>query len=183
MRSGKYIIFFLMLASCLSAEERVMISLSNNYMLFNDKDYQNTYGYGSYFPELRFSYFLDDNLLIWSGLGLVSNDGNTPVLQLKSSSHQYFISLGGGYVINLYEHVDFISRLGLIWVYYDENVLTLSESGDSLGIRLDVSLQLAITDMLFIEISCGYLTASDKINNKEIDIGGFKTGIDFGIKL
>jgi len=165
------------------AGERFMISVSGNYLLPSDTNFKDIYEKGLFYPELKAGFKVFKGLYLWAGYGFFSATGTTPVLKLEAKSSQKFLSGGAGYMIDIFKKFDFKVEVGLFHVSYTEESMGDKLSDFAIGYRIDGGMIFNLARIFFVEISLGYLTASDTIENFSIKLGGFRTGIGLGIKF
>jgi opacity protein-like surface antigen len=76
---------------------------------------------------------------------------------------------------------------GVFNVKYKEEAMGEEFSDSAAGFRVDGGLVFNVTKKFFVEVSLGYLTASDTViddgEEYSIKLGGFRTGAGIGIRL
>lgn len=163
------------------AGDRLTVVVSGNYLAPWDKDFKDFYGKGHLYPEVKAGFKIFRRLYLWAGYGLFSVKGETAVLNLEAKSTQNFLSGGVGYLFNLGPKIDYKGEAGVVRVGYKEEAMGEEASDSALGFRLDNALVYHLSRTFSVEISVGFLTASDTLNDLPVKLGGFKTGIGLGV--
>ena len=188
MKKGVIVSFLvLLLMAPVYGAGKYTVSLTANFLSPADGDYKDVYGSGVFFPELKLGYKISGNFSLWGGLGLLSAEGSTPVLDEDSKSNQNFISFGAGYNKNLKEKLDFKFELGLAYVNYREEALGEKISDSAFGFKLDAGLLYTISNSFFAVVELSYLCARDTLTFEgeevKIKLGGLKGGIGVGVRF
>ncbi len=165
------------------AGEKFMFSISGNYLLPSDKNFKNIYGKGLFYPELKAGVKVFKGLYLWVGYGVFSVSGTTPVLGREAKSDQKFLSGGAGYILHITKKFDYKIELGLFQASYKEKSMGEELSDSAIGFRIDGGVIFNLGRIFYVEISLGYLEASDTIENFAVKLGGFRTGIGLGLKF
>jgi hypothetical protein len=165
------------------ARERLMISISGNYLLPSDKNFKNIYGKGLFYPELKAGVKVFKGSYLWVGYGAFSVRGTTPILGREAKSDQTFLSGGAGYILHITKKFDCKIELGLFHVSYKEKSMGEELSDYAIGFRIDSGVIFNLGRIFYVEISLGYLNASDTIDDSPVKLGGFRTGMGLGVKF
>lgn len=163
------------------------VSFTGNYLSPADTNFKDTYGTGVFFPELKLSYKVFNNISVWAGFGLLSVTGETPGLLEDAKSSQNIISFGVGYSDNFTPKMGYKVEVGAAYFSYKEEALEEEISDSATGFRADFGIFYNITDTFFAEVIAGYMSASDTLTlfgeDVDIKLGGFKGGIGVGIRF
>jgi len=165
------------------AGERFIFSVSGNYLLPSDKTFKDIYGKGLFYPELKAGFKVFKRLYLWVGYGFFSVNGTTLVLGREAKSDQKFLSGGAGYILHITKKFDYKIELGLFQASYKEESMGEELSDSAIGLRIDGGVIFNLGRIFYVEISLGYLEASDTIKNFKVKLGGFRTGIGLGLKF
>ncbi|MCP5108112.1 MAG: hypothetical protein GY950_32290 [bacterium] len=163
--------------------ERALITISGNYLAPADTGFKDIYSSGIFYPELKVGYKIARKVYVWVGYGFFSATGETPVLLREAKAKQYFLSGGLGYMFNISRKLDYMGELGVLSVRYEEESLGEKLTDSAIGIRIKNGLIYRLNRTFFLEISLGYLTASDTIENFSIKLGGLRTGLGLGVSF
>jgi hypothetical protein len=171
------------LSGLLLGEGKIIIAASGNLLMPADGGYKDVYGSSVFFPELKLGYRFLNKGYIWASAGFFSKEGETLKLSLPTESSQTLISFGGGYTFDISEKVGFNAELGLVSFSYKEEALDIEASDSAIGIVLNGILVYNLSDKIFLQAIFGYAHASDTIDEVNIKLGGFKSGIGVGVIL
>lgn len=174
-------IFLMILAvsSVAFAQGKVKVSITGSMLVPSDSNYKNTYGDMVFFPEIKAGYKIFPETYIWAGYGYLYKEGKTPVLEADAKSTQHFLSIGVGYSNYIGEKIGYKMEVGLMRASYKEEALGEEISDNTIGFRIDGGFSYSITGNLLAEISAGYLTASDTVEDVSIQLGGVKLSLGF----
>jgi len=167
---------FVLCASVFSGE-KFMVSATGNYLYPSDSGYKDVYGSSLYYPEFKAGYKLYNGFYIWAGYGFFSEKGTTTELGQKAKSTQNFLSFGIGYNGKFSGKLEYKAELGGFNADYKEEAMGEEVTGNSVGFGVETGILYRVWSSFFIKISAGYLSASDKVEEVEIKLGGFKAGI------
>lgn len=159
------------------SEEKFMISVSGNYLNPSDSGFKDVYGNSVYYPELKAGYKLYKGVYIWGGYGFFSKKGTTTELEQEAKSTQHFFSFGIGHDGKIVEKLGYKAELGLFSANYKEEAMGEEVTGSSIGYGIETGILYRFWSSFLIKISAGYLSASDRVEEVEIKLGGFKAGI------
>jgi hypothetical protein len=178
----------LFIISTINAKDNILVSLNGNMLFPADSNYKSIYTDSIFYPELKLAVKLLNNFYLWAGYGLISESGQTPTLQLETSSKQRFFSFGAGYDGHFSSSFGFRAELGGFSCSYEESALELEESGSAFGVRLDGAVLYFLNRSLTLELWVGYLMGNDKISlgpGEEISLklGGLKMGAGIGVRI
>ncbi len=160
--------------------KRLMIGITGNYLVPADANFKKIYSNGVFYPELQARYKILRGFYLWAGYGFVSVTGETPVLKMEAKSTQHFLSAGIGYKFHLSSRFDYVSEMGVFNASYKEETLGEKLSDSAIGFRIKNGLLYRLNRTFYVEVSLGYLTASDVVDDISIKLGGFRTGIGLG---
>jgi hypothetical protein len=157
--------------------EKFMVSATGNYLNPSDSGFKDVYGNSVYYPEIKAGYILFGGFYVWGGYGFFSKEGTTTELEQRAKSSQHFLSFGFGYCGKFSEKFGYKAELGLFNADYKEEAMGEQVTGNSIGFGIEAGILYRVLSSLFFKISAGYLSASDKVEDVEIKLGGFKAGI------
>jgi hypothetical protein len=157
--------------------EKFMISVSGNYLNPSDSGFKDVYGNSVYYPELKVGFKFYGDFYLWVGYGFFSKKGTTTELEQEAKSTQHFFSFGIGHDGKISEKLGYKVELGGFNADYKEEAMGEDVTGSSIGYAVETGILYRVWSSLFIKISAGYLSASDKVEEVEIKLGGFKAGI------
>jgi hypothetical protein len=166
-----------------NSEGRLMVTASGNILSFADDSFKEIYSSSIFYPELKVAYKINRGIFLWAGYGFFSKKSQTPVLQLETKSSQQFLSGGIGYMSRISPGIEYIGDVGIFNGSYKEESMGIKLTGSALGFRIDSGLLFRVTRMFFAEMSIGYLSASDTIDDEKIKIGGFRAGVGLGARF
>jgi hypothetical protein len=165
-------------------DSKFFVSVTGHYRIPSEEKFDEVYGSGIFDPEIKAGYKFLRSFHVWTGYGLSSKNGASPVLKEPAKWKQQFISIGLGYNKNLSLHFAYQVELGIFYVSYREKALGEEVSGSALGLlRIGGAGIYKISNRLFTEISLAYLLASDTLNDINIKLGGLKAGIGLGLRF
>lgn len=162
---------------------RLMVTVSGNSLSFADDGFKEIYSSSVIYPELKVAYTFYRGVFLWAGYGFYSKKSLTPVLQLETKSSQQFLSGGIGYISRISRGVEYTGDIGIFSGSYKEEALGIKLTGSALGFRIDSGLLFRVTRMFFVEMSVGYMTASDTVDDLKIKLGGFRAGVGLGARF
>jgi hypothetical protein len=165
----------------LSAGSRFHISLSGNYWMPSDDDYQTIYGKWMIYPELKLGINIYRGFYAWLGYGYLTTDGTIPIVDEPASSNQHHVSAGLGYEIRITGFMKFRIEAGSYNVYYIEKTQFIEEKGLAFGYRGDAGMFFFINKNFFMGVSAGYLHAVKTVNSNSVTFGSLMTGLTLGI--
>jgi hypothetical protein len=172
-------IMILAVSGVVSAEGKIKVSISGSMLVPSDSNYKNTYGNAVFFPEIKAGYKIFPETYFWVGYGYLYKEGQTPVLEADAKSTQHFLSLGVGYSNYIGEKIGYKMEVALMRASYTEEALGEEISDNTIGFRIDGGFSYSLTGNILAEISAGYLTASDTIQDVSIQLGGMKLSLGF----
>ena len=165
------------------SKEKFMVSVIGNYFNPSDSGYKDVYGSSVLFPGLKAGYKLYKGFYIWGGYEFFSKKGTTTELKQEAKSTQHFISFGIGYDGKISEKLRYKAELGMLNASYKEEAMDEEVTGNSIGFGVETGILYRIWSGFFIKISAGYFNASDKVEDVEIKLGGFKAGIGVEVRF
>ena len=155
-------------------------SVTANYLAPKDEGFKEIYGNSVIYPELKLGYKMSESWILWVRYGFLSATGTTPVLNREAKSTQHFLSGGPGYMGKISPKLLYTLEAGVFYVKYKEEALEEELSDSAIGFRFDGGLMYRLSQTLFVEMTIGYLKASDTIEGFPVELGGFKAGIGLG---
>jgi len=170
-------ITILVLCFYVFSNEKFMVSVVGNYLNPSDSGYEDVYGSSVLFPELKAGYELYKGFYIWGGYGFFSKKGTTTELKQEAKSSQQFLSFGVGYDVKISKKFGYRAELGLLNASYKEEVFDEEVTGNSIGFGVETGILYRVWSGFLVKISAGYISASDKVEDVKIKLGGFKSGI------
>jgi len=165
------------------AGDSLTVSITANYLGPADDGFKEIYGNGLFYPELKLGYKMSKSWFLWARYGFLSANGTTPVLNREAKSTQHFLSGGPGYMAKISQKLIYTIEAGVFYVKYKEEALGEELSDSAVGFRVDSGLMYRLSQALFVEITLGYLNASDTIEDFPVKLGGFKAGIGLGVSF
>jgi len=171
----------LLLSLSLYSGEKGSVRVTVGPLISADSNFTDIYGDVGFYPEIKAGYKIFRNIFFWIGYGYLSKKGTTPVLKLETVSVQHYFSFGAGFTSRIAEKLYYKAELGLFLVNYKEKAMgdTRSESDD--GLHFNIGVIYNFSHRIFTEVSLGYLTAVDEVDEKSIKLGGFRTIIGLGV--
>jgi len=165
------------------SEGKFMVSVAGNYLIPSDSGYKDIYGSSVLYPELKAGYRLVKGFYIFAGYGFFAKKGTTLEFNQEAKSTQHFLSFGIGHDGKISNRFGYKAELGLLHASYREESMGEEVTGNSIGFGIEAGILYRINSVLFVKVSAGYLNASDRIEDVEIDLGGFKTGIGVEVRF
>lgn len=160
------------------------ISVTGNYLSPADENFKKYYGDSIMFPEVKLRHTIFGGISLWAGYGMFSKTGTTgPVLQVESKTTQSFISFGLGYNGSFASKFGYIIEVGGVSFQYKEEAMGEELSDSAFGFRADLGLTYKVAGPVFLELTLGYLSASDTVNGIDITLGGMKAGAGVGVSF
>ncbi len=156
------------------------ICVNAGYFFPADEGYKSVYGTKGFNPEAKVGMRVAGPAFLWIAGGIFNGTGETyPVLKYKAEAKQ--MRFAGGLGIKTTGQRWYCGRLeaGVLYVSYSEKVeqMNAEVKGSGIGWRVDGALQVNVNRWLGIETAVSYASATDKTENGEIKLGGFRVGI------
>ena len=167
----------------LPASDSFFLSGSVSYPLPSDRDFRDIYGSGGISPEIKTGVIIFKHVSAWGGYGFLSKKGTVPVFEAEAKSTQHFFSFGIGYNGTISPKFGYQAGLGMMIVSYKEEALGEQISDSTFGYRIDAAMNYRINKNIYMAFSVAFLSASDKVGDVAIRLGGFKAGLGLGIIL
>ena len=177
------LLMVLVLSVCVFSNGRFMVSIVGNYLNPSDSGFKDVYGSSVLFPELKAGYRLYKGFYIWGGYGFFSKKGTTTELKQEAKSTQHFLSFGIGYDVKISERFGYKAELGLLNAIYKEEAFGEKVTDNSIGFGIETGILFRVWPGFLVKTSVGYLSASDKVEDVEIKLGGFKAGIGLEVRF
>ena len=175
---------FLILTTGVFAGENFSVTFTANYFRPGDSGYRDIYGSTDFLPEIKVRAIVYKNFYLCIGVDYLKSKGETsPELREESRSIQTFSSLGAGIKYDINPKLGLRLEGGLLAVRYKEEALGTKISGSDFGLNFEGGLKYALIQGFFMDLSAGYLTASDEIEGVSIKLGGIKAGVGIGIEF
>ena len=168
---------------CVFSAERFMVSVVGNYFVPADGGYKDIYGSSMFDPELKAGYKIFGDVYIWAGYGFFSRTGETKELKEEAKSTQHFLSAGAGYNGTISKRMGFNVELGLFNASYKEEAMDEAVTGSAMGFGVKGEILFGFGKGLFAKITLGYTRASDTIEEEDIKLGGFNSGIGVEVRF
>lgn len=162
---------------------RLMLVVSGNFLSPTDDGFRAIYSKGVVYPGLKAGYRVSRSIYLWAGYGFFSIKSETPVLRLDTQATQHFLSAGLGYMFHISPKIDYIGELGIFSGGYREESMGEVLKGSALGFALNNGLLFRLNRRFYVELSLGYLTASDTVEDVKIKLGGIRTGLGLGVRF
>jgi hypothetical protein len=166
-----------------NSDGKFKIIITGNLLFAADNNYKDVYGGSLLYPGMKVGYRVLDKVYLWGGYDYLKKNGTTPVLEEDAKSIQHFISLCGGYLIDLSNTITVAVVSGLIYIFYTEEAMGDEISDSAIGVRLNGAMYWYLGKKVFTTLSLGYIYSSDTVNEVKIRLGGFQLGIGIGITL
>lgn len=174
---------FIFFSVAMYPEARFHLSLSGNYWIPVDDDYQTIFGKSMIYPELKLGVKIYKRLYLWLGYGYLAADGTIPILDEPASSSQHHVSLGAGCEIPIVRWLIFRIEAGSHNAFFREKSQSSEETGTAFGYRGDAGLFFSIGKNFFLGLTAGYLSAAKTVNANSVNFGGLMTGLALGFRL
>ena len=167
------------------AGDSFLVSITGNYLVPADEGFKEIYGSSVFYPELKLGYKMSKSWLLWFRYGYLSANGTTPVLNREAKTTQHFLSGGPGYMGKISQKLFYTIEAGIFYVKFKEEALDEELSDSAIGFRIDGGLIYRLSQSFFVDMTLGYINASDTIEGlpTPVELGGFKAGIGLGISL
>ena len=204
MKRKLILLLVILLTSVFIPAQNVILSVSGSRISIADSEDKLLYGGTGYFPEGKIALRFKGNVYLWGSLGLLStsydwrewsNKGVVEAdIQGENVLDKLIISGGLGYYLGFLRKSDFSIRFELgacrisnsielskntIRTNEPDSVEEQKEAG--LGIRGNVGVTYGIYKNLFVEVSGGYLFATDKVDKKRVKLGGLQLAMGLGL--
>ena len=162
---------------------RFFVKAQLDYMGANDSGYRDVYGSGYLFPRVKAGFKLARNVYLFSGFGVVSSKGTIPGAQEDASSIQRFLSLGLSYTGTISKRLGYTFEASAVGISFREEALGVEVKESTMGFDVETGVVFNLGKRLFSEFSAGYLYGSDVLSDRKVLLGGFKTGLGFGVRF
>jgi len=162
---------------------RFFAKVQLDYMGANDAGYRDVYGSGYLFPRVKAGFRLARNVYLFSGFGVVSSKGTIPGAQEDASSSQRFLSFGLSYTGTISKRVGYMFEASAVGISFREETLGVEIKESTMGFDVETGVVFNLGKRLFSEFSAGYLYGSKVLNDRKVLLGGFKTGLGFGVRF
>ncbi len=184
MKKATFIVVMIFLFSArVFSDGKFFVSASGNYLVPSDSGYKDVYGDGVFYPEFKAGFGLYKGIYIFAGYGFFTKKGKTVQFAQDAESMQNFLSFGVGYDGTISERFGYKAELGLLHAKYREKAMGEEASGSSIGFAVEAGFLYRIHSGIFAKAFIGYLRASDRIADVEIELGGFKTGLGIEVRF
>ncbi len=176
------LILLLFASTAAASEKKGFVILSASYFGYSDSRHKEVYSSGNIYPEIKAGLKVYRDFYVWGRYGFLSANGKTPILEETTKINYFHVSIGGGYQGNISKRLDYLVKLGLLYVNYRETAMGEEVSGSSVGFMLGGGVIFNISKVFFTEVSLDYLFANDELEDITLKLGGIKAGIGFGIR-
>jgi hypothetical protein len=177
-----FITIMFLSGSLWAADYSFYFDISGNYLASPDEKFRGFYGEDSFFPELTAGIRVLGDFCLWAGYGFFSSEGTTDFLYEEMKARQSYLSGGLSYRRKITDDFGFKVALGALQAGYKEEGMDMEISGSALGFRADGGMIIYI-GKVYVELSNGYLYASDDVNGKKIKLGGYRVGLTLGLEF
>jgi hypothetical protein len=157
----------------------IRVSVSANILLPRDSVFKEVYG-SPFLPQVEFDLcWKEGGPYLWSSYGYISSSGKTTNLEEKSKIDQHNISAGVGWETS--GRVRLQVKIGALAVSWKERAMGESASGTPIGGLAEIGLFIPFGKVIFIDVSVGYSSATQKMDGFTMKFGGATAGIGFGV--
>jgi hypothetical protein len=204
MKRKLILILVIFLSSLFISAQNVILSVSGSRISIADSEDKALYGGTRYFPEGKIAFRLKGNFYLWGSLGFISSSydwqewSNKGVVEADVQGEnvldKLIISGGLGYYLGFLRKNDFSIKFELgacritnsiklskNTIRTNEPVSFEKQKEAGLGIRGNLGITYGIYKNLFVEVSGGYLFATDKVDDKRVKLGGLQLAMGLGL--
>lgn len=188
MKKFILIALVLLIYTALGAEDKLLLSLSGQFLNPADDNYKEVYGKNILGPEFQLSYIFAKNWYAFGGYGFFSKKGETPELKEETKSLQSLLSLGAGYNGKISEKFGYFAQAGVVMFSYKEETMDTIVKGSAVGYRVDGGIKFKLVKKFSLLAAIGYLYGTDDADigdgeTASLKLGGFHLGIGFEFSL
>jgi hypothetical protein len=184
MREKKIIMVIMFFVLSTISYGKGFLGINGNLFFPSDKDYKEVYGNSMIYPELEIIYSVKNNIFLFGGYGYFSKTGKTiGDLKEDAKSSRGILSFGAGYDIELNEKTDILVKFGIARIGYKEEAMEVKKEGNKIGFLMGAEFMYKIGERFFTKLTVGYMNGKDKIDEVNLNLGGFKTGIGIGLRF
>jgi hypothetical protein len=162
---------------------KIFFLVCGNYLRPAESGFSDIYGSGPIYPGVAGGYKFNRNWYIWGGYSFFSKKGKSAVLEKPSKWKQEYFSLGIGYYKNISIRVAGRVSVGAMVVRFSEEAFGDKVTANTFGVELEAAGIYKISQLLFTEITLGYLVASDTVEEISINLGGVRAGVGLGLRF
>lgn len=204
MKRKLILILIVFLSSVFTSAQNVILSVSGNRISIADSEDEALYGGARYFPEGKIALRLKGNFYLWGSLGFFStrydwqewsNKGVVAAdVQGENILDKLIISGGLGYYMGFLRKNDISIKLEVgvcritNSIELSKNMIRTSETISveeqkeaGIGIRGNLGVTYGLYKNFFVEVTGGYLFATDKVDDKRVKLGGFQLTMGLGL--
>ncbi len=192
--------------SLFASAQNFVFTVGGNYLSPADSEFKTRFGDTKYYPEGKIALRFSGNLYLWGSCGFFSTRYNwvewsnkgviNADIEAKDVLDKLIISGGVGYAMGFIRPHDFSVRVEVGACSITDSVETTKNDMDSeaivsvtenkesgIGFRGNLGITYGLYKNFFAEISAGFLYATDKVNDKRVNLGGFRLALGLGIAL
>lgn len=162
---------------------RFFVKLQLDYLGANDSGYRDVYGGSFLLPRVKAGFQLARNVYLFSGFGVASSKGTIPEALEEASSSQRFLSFGISYTGTISRRLGYTFGASAVGISFREETLGVEIKESTMGFDVETGVVFSLGKRLFSEFSAGYLYGSKVISDRKVLLGGFKTGLGFGVRF
>jgi len=178
------IISFILLNNIILANDTFSVTISGKYLLFRGRNFKEVYGDNSIFPELKLDVNVFKSFYLWAGYGFSSNEGKTiPELGESVQLKQHIISGGIGFRILASKGLNFLFEAGAVYFNNKEKAFNDEINSSAVGYRIVCGTNVNISNNFFTQLSGGYISADDKVEEESIKLGGLFASLGLGLRF
>jgi len=180
-----YTIIVLLFSVILNARngKKMFIEAQGMVVFPSDSRFKDIYGSTIIYPRFKAAYKFGNHFYAFFGCGVLKKSGETLVLKSKADSKQKICQIALGYEGDISKKMQFRLEIGGTNFNYSETAFNKTVEGAKLGVSLGGSVVYNFSNSFFSTFNIGYMGASDKVNDKNIKLGGIHTGIGIGIRI
>ena len=106
-----------------------------------------------------------------------------PSSGVPSKTSQAFLFFGFKYIGNVSKKLGVTIEAAVVKIKYKEEALEMEETGSTNGFGFETGAVYNLGKRFFLELSAGFIYASEVLFDKKVKFGGFKAGLGLGVKL
>ncbi len=180
-----YTIIVLLFSVILNARngKKMFIEAQGMVMIPSDSKFKNIYGSTIIYPRFKAAYKFGNHFYVFFGCGILKVSGKTPTLKAKADSKHKICQIALGYEGDISKKIQFRLELGGANLNYSETAFGKTVDGSKIGLSVGGSIVYNFSNSFFTTFNIGYMGASDKVNDKNIKLGGIHTGIGIGVRI
>lgn len=200
------LVIFLFSAILTASGKKFTVTIYGNYLTIADDDFKEEYGGKKFFPEGKITVTLFGNLYLWGSYGFFpssynwtewSNKGIVEAdIEGERTADKRIISGGVGFFAGFIKKSEFSIKVEagicsitntieatLNEIATQQFISSMEEKQSGIGIRGRLGATYGLYKNLFSELSLSYLYATDKVDDKRINLGGIQLSIGLGLRF